>query len=230
LVRRQGPESQDPESQDPEPQDPEPGDGEPLPLFPLHTVLFPGGLLPLHVFEDRYRLLVKEGHDFGVVLIRHGREVGPGLGDDVHSVGTVARLRDVEALPDGGYRVVALGLHRFRVRRLERTRPYLTAMVQPLPDDPAVRARLRLLHLLERYLGLRGLQLTDELTAELRGDPGVRLVWIVGSLLEAEPAKRQQLLEAADPGLAESMLASELAKQESLGELGNVPPRPPDRN
>jgi Lon protease-like protein len=230
LVRRQGPESQDPESQDPEPQDPEPGDGEPLPLFPLHTVLFPGGLLPLHVFEERYRLLVKEGHDFGVVLIRHGREVGPGLGDDVHSVGTVARLRDVEALPDGGYRVVALGLHRFRVRRLERTRPYLTAMVQPLPDDPAVRARLRLLHLLERYLGLRGLQLTDELTAELRGDPGVRLVWIVGSLLEAEPAKRQQLLEAADPGLAESMLASELAKQESLGELGNVPPRPPDRN
>jgi uncharacterized protein len=230
LVRRQGPESQDPEPQDPEPQDPEPGDGEPLPLFPLHTVLFPGGLLPLHVFEERYRLLVKEGRDFGVVLIRHGREVGPGLGDDVHAVGTVARLRDVEALPDGGYRVVALGLHRFRVRRLERTRPYLTAMVQPLPDDPAVRARLRLLHLLERYLGLRGLQLADELTAELRGDPGVRLVWIVGSLLEAEPAKRQQLLEAADPGLAESMLASELAKQESLGELGNVPPRPPDRN
>jgi Lon protease-like protein len=203
---------------------------EPLPLFPLHTVLFPGGLLPLHVFEERYRLLVSEGRDFGVVLIRHGREVGPGLGDDVHAVGTVARLRDVEALPDGSYRVVALGLSRFRVQQLERTRPYLTARVEPLPDDPSVHARLRLLHLLERYLGLRGLELPEELAAELRGRPSLRLVWIVGSLLDAEPAKRQRLLEAADPRLAESMLASELAKLESLGELGNVPPRPQDRN
>ena len=224
-MRRQGPEPQDPDRGDTGP-----GDPEPLPLFPLHTVLFPGGLLPLHVFEERYRLLVGEGRDFGVVLIRHGREVGPGLGDDVHPVGTVARLRDVEALPDGSYRVVALGLNRFRVQQLERTRPYLTARVKRLPDDPTVKARLRLLDLLERYLGLRGLQLPEELAAELRGRPNLRLVWIVGTLLDAEPTKRQRLLEAADPGLAESMLASELAKVESLGELGNVPPPPQDRN
>ena len=203
---------------------------ERIPLFPLHTVLFPGGLLPLHVFEERYRLLVSEGRDFGVVLIRHGREVGPGLGDDVHPVGTVARLRKVEALPDGRYHVLAAGLGRFRVRGLERVRPYLTALVEPLPDDPDIPARPQLVDLLERYLGHRGLRLSEELAAELRGQPGPRLMWMVGSLIDAEPAKRQRLLEAADPELAESMLASELDKLGSFGELGNVPPPPSEPN
>jgi Lon protease-like protein len=203
---------------------------ERLPLFPLHTVLFPGGLLPLHVFEERYRLLVSEGRDFGVVLIRHGREVGPGLGDDVHPVGTVARLRKVEALPDGRYHVLAAGLGRFRIRVLERARPYLTALIEPVPDDPTVRARPHLVDLLERYLGHRGLRLSEELAAELRGHAGPRLMWMVGSLIDAEPAKRQRLLEVADPRLAELMLVSELAKLESFGELGKVPPAASEPN
>jgi Lon protease-like protein len=192
-------------------------------------VLFPGVLLPLHVFEERYRLLVRERRDFGVVLIRHGREVGPGLGDDVYPIGTVARLRDVEALPDGRYHVVALGLYRFRIESLERGLPYLMAKIELLPE-PEVETRPRLLPLLARYLALRGAQLPEGLVAELRQRPGPRLVWLVGSLLESEPSKRQRLLEAADPHLAESMLASELAKLESFGRLGNLPPRPQDRN
>jgi Lon protease-like protein len=192
-------------------------------------VLFPGLLLPLHVFEERYRLLVGEGRDFGVVLIRHGREVGPGLGDDVHEVGTVATLRQVEALPDGRYHVVVLGLRRFRIEALEHGRPYLMARVEVL-REPEVENRPRLLPLLARYLALRGLQLPEGLAAELRDRPGPRLVWLVGSLLESEPAKRQQLLEAADSHLAESMLASELAKLESFGRLANLPPPRQDRN
>jgi uncharacterized protein len=192
-------------------------------------VLFPGLLLPLHVFEPRYRLLVSEKRDFGVVLIRHGREVGPGLGDDVFEVGTVARLRQVEALPDGRYHIVALGLRRFRIQSLERGRPYLMARIEQL-SEPDVETRPRLLPLLARYLALRGLQLPEGLAAELRERPGSRAVWLVGALLESEPSKRQQLLEAADPRLAESMLESELAKLESFGRLGNLPPRRPNRN
>ena len=129
----------------------------------------------------------------------------------------------------------ALQLHSGRVTRgpqpcargLERVRPYLTALFEPLPDDPDVPARPQLVDLLERYLGHRGLRLSEELAAELRGQPGPRLMWMVGSLIDAEPAKRQRLLEAADPELAESMLTSELDKLGSFGELGNVPPPPP---
>jgi hypothetical protein len=178
------------------------------------------------VFEERYRLLVNEKRDFGVVLIRRGREVGPGLGDDVHPVGTVATLQEVHALPDGRYYVVARGLDRFRIEALEHGRPYLRAWVQPLPEPPGPAAGARLLHLLGRYLGLRGLDLPPELTSA----SGQRLVWIVGSLLESEPGTRQELLEKGEPRLAESMLTAEVAKLEALGELGSVPRRRPSPN
>jgi Lon protease-like protein len=199
-----------------------------IPLFPLHTVLFPGGLLPLHVFEERYRLLVRERRDFGVVLIRRGREVGPGEGEDVMAVGTVARLDEVHALPDGRFYVLGRGLDRFRIQSLDRSRPYLSAWVEML-DPPPEAPRPRLLQLLERYLRLRGLELTDELVRELRGS-GRSLVWTAGSLLEVEPPKRQQLLETGDAALAESLLAAEAAKLETIGELGGVPPRRSEPN
>jgi Lon protease-like protein len=188
-------------------------------------VLFPGGVLPLHVFEERYRQLVREGRDFGVVLIRTGSEVGPGRGEDIHRVGTLATLEEVQALPDGRYHVLARGLSRFRVADLDRSRPYLMARVEPLPE-PAPEARPRLLHLLDRYLEAHGVQVAPQLSTEL----GKRAVWMVGSVLQAEPGKRQQLLESGDPEIAEALLSSELAKLESLGRLGAVPRRPPSRN
>src|SRR5215472_15406974 len=92
-----------------------------IPLFPLHAVLFPGAVMPLNVFEERYRLLVRERLDFGVVLIRRGSEVGPGRAEDLHDVGTVATLQRIEALPDGGFAVVARGLHRFRLLALDHS-------------------------------------------------------------------------------------------------------------
>jgi len=75
-----------------------------LPLFPLHTVLCPGIALPLHVFEERYRLLVarclERREPFGVVLIRQGREVGP-LEGRIARVGTTAVIREAGHYPDG---------------------------------------------------------------------------------------------------------------------------------
>ena len=85
-------------------------------------MLFPGLLLPLHVFEDRYRALVRDLVDgpeetraFGVVAIREGREVGDGGIRSLHPVGCLADLRQVEPHPDGRFDIVATGARRFRI-------------------------------------------------------------------------------------------------------------------
>ena len=82
-----------------------------LPLFPLHTVLCPGVALPLHVFEERYKTMVQRclaaQSPFGVVLIREGREVGPG-DLAVAGVGTVAEIREATRYPDGRYDLVTI--------------------------------------------------------------------------------------------------------------------------
>ena len=103
-----------------------------VPMFPLGTVLVPGMVLPLHVFEPRYRRMVGDSrthHDgtFGVVLIERGPEVG---GGDVRTdVGTLARILRAEELPDGRWILGVVGIHRIRVERW-------------LPDDPYPRAEV----------------------------------------------------------------------------------------
>jgi Lon protease-like protein len=188
-------------------------------------VLFPGAALPLHVFEERYRILIRERRDFGVVLIRRGSEVGQGRGEDIHEVGTVATSQRVQALPDGRFSVLARGTQRFRVHGLDRSRPYLMAHVERL-DDPPAAAGPRLVALLERYLSAHGVEIAPQLTPEL----GPRAVWIVGAVLQTEPSRRQALLESGDPTLAESMLADELAKLGTIGRLGAFSPRQPPAN
>ncbi len=87
-----------------------------MPMFPLGSVLLPGGLLPLHVFEPRYRQMVidclqEDGTpEFGQTLITHGREAGGG--DQRADIGTVAQMVQVDALDDGRYAVVAVGVRR----------------------------------------------------------------------------------------------------------------------
>jgi Lon protease-like protein len=199
---------------------------ESIPLFPLHTVLFPGAALPLHIFEERYRLLVRARLDFGVVLIRHGRESGAMEANEIHRVGTLARFQEVEELPDGRFVVVARGLRRFRVLgAIDRSLPYLSARVEMM-DEPSVRAGPRLPRLFERYLSAVGL----EVQPQLDPDVGRRAVWLVGSVLQAEVTKRQRLLEEGDASLAEALLEEELARLSNLGRLGVVPPRPPSPN
>ncbi len=110
-----------------------------LPLFPLHTVLCPGVALPLHVFEERYRVMVgrciDRGEPFGVVLIRQGREVGP-LDGRIARVGTTALIREAGRYPDGRYDLMTVGGRRFHIDDVETgLEPYLTADVSYL-DEP----------------------------------------------------------------------------------------------
>jgi uncharacterized protein len=113
-------------------------------MFPLGNVLVPTAVLPLHVFEDRYRVLTRDclagDGEFGVVLIERGSEVG---GGDVRSdVGTVARIVEAAELDDGRFAVVAVGTHRIRVVRWLADDPYPRAEVEAWPDDDHDAARL----------------------------------------------------------------------------------------
>ncbi len=132
-----------------------------LPLFPLNTVLFPGQLLPLHIFEERYRLMIRrclaEDTMFGVVLIRHGAEVGQTA--EPHEIGTVARIVESTHLANGTLDITTVGVERFRIRRLLHDQPYLRGEVESFPidavDDPeTVRLTGRVRQQVGRYIEL----------------------------------------------------------------------------
>ena len=110
-----------------------------LPQFPLGSVLLPTMFLPLHVFEPRYRALTRDvlagDSTFGVPLIERGSEVG---GGDVRSaIGTVARIVEAHGLPDGRWRLLAVGVRRYRVLRWLADDPYPRAEVEDWPDEEA---------------------------------------------------------------------------------------------
>ena len=110
-----------------------------IPIFPLRSVLCPGVALPLHIFEERYRLMVnrciERGEPFGVVLLRQGREVGP-LKGQVAAVGTTAAIRRAGAYPDGRLDILTVGQQRFRLEGVDNvSEPYLVGRVSLL-DEP----------------------------------------------------------------------------------------------
>jgi hypothetical protein len=111
-----------------------------IPLFPLHTVLCPGIVLPLHIFEERYRALTRHcletGAPFGIVLIRHGREVGVGGALELADVGALVEIREAGRYADGRYDVLAAATGRFAIESVDLARaPYLVADVTPLDDE-----------------------------------------------------------------------------------------------
>jgi Lon protease-like protein len=111
-----------------------------IPLFPLHTVLCPGIVLPLHIFEERYRAMTRHcldsGEPFGVVLIRGGREAGRKPVATLAGVGAFAEIREAGRYPDGRYDLLAAATGRFAIESVDAQRePYLVAQVTPLDDE-----------------------------------------------------------------------------------------------
>lgn len=173
-----------------------------LPLFPLSTVLFPGGPLRLRIFEPRYldmvRRCLKASHAFGIVLILEGEEAGEVV--SVAPSGTSARVVDFDTLPDGLLGIDCLGEQCFRVlKRWQQEDGLNVAEVEYLPDDMPCALPAELVHLGE---------LLREVLPQL-GERYAHVVaryedagWVANRWAEVLPltaAEKQQLLELADP-------------------------------
>ena len=177
-----------------------------VPVFPLGCTLMPGGRLPLHVFEDRYRTMMADvlssGHpEFGVVLIERGNEVGGGEIRGGH--GTMARVLQCRAFADGRYAVLAGGTSRFIVERWRDDHPYPSAVVR-FAEEPSngahvavdllsVRAQVRQVNALAAECGSEGADLQVNLLGDAELDS-----W---RLIDASPLghhDRQRLLALDD--------------------------------
>jgi Lon protease-like protein len=179
-------------------------------MFPLGSVLMPGGVLPLHVFEQRYRQMVIDclqtdgTPEFGQALITHGSEAGGG--DERAMIATVAQMIQVEALDEERYSIVAVGVRRIRVNAWLPDDPYPLADVDDFPDvdpDPpglaldvaATHARVRATLSMAMELGDIHVDLEE---TEIADDPLVA-TYHLASLAPIGPADRFRLLAADGP-------------------------------
>lgn len=175
-----------------------------IPLFPLSSVLVPGLVLPLHIFEPRYRQLLvdleevpEEERGFGVIAIREGHEVGTDGVRALHAVGTFASLREVTTLPDGRSDIVAVGTHRFRVVDLVDGLPYAQARVEWLEEEPGDASIPLARSVAARFQEYRDLLTDEPEDTELPDDARV-LSYLVGAAVVADLGTRQGFLEATD--------------------------------
>jgi uncharacterized protein len=195
----------------------------PLPMFPLGTVLFPFVHLPLHVFEPRYRALVKDclrnRKEFGVVLIERGHEVGGG--DDRFAVGTVAHITESAELPDGRWVLDTIGTRRVRIGTWLPDDPYPLALAADLPDNRDDDIDTGLLAAAETAVR-RALTLKAELTepaapASIRvDDEPIVAAWQWAAVAPLAALDHQRLLEEDDANRRLALLV------EMAGEAGDV--------
>ncbi|HLM96777.1 MAG TPA: LON peptidase substrate-binding domain-containing protein [Acidimicrobiales bacterium] len=181
------------------------GDEHRLAMFPVSTVLFPYGQLPLHVFEPRYRSLVTDclagDRHLGTVLISRGSEVGGG--DERFDVGTAARIEEAEPRADGRWHLVVGGLAPIRVRRWLDDRPYPSAVVEDVvcaPTEDGDELRLAHAELLRVRALLSELGQVPAIPPELSlGHSPDEIAWRLCGLAPVNPFDRQRLLEAPGP-------------------------------
>ncbi len=173
-----------------------------LPLFPLNVVLFPGMMLPLHIFEERYRALInqcaKDQSPFGVVLIKSGWEVGETA--IPHTVGTTAYIIELDRFEDGRLNIIVVGRQRFRLQRLLQYEPHLVADVEFYPlrsgDPQEMREKARHVYrLLTGYIGLLTKAMGIELRLEELPTNPPTLAILAAIALQVSLNEKQELLE-----------------------------------
>jgi Lon protease-like protein len=177
-----------------------------VPLFPLNTVVFPGVATPMHVFEERYRTMVREllaletGFDrvFGIVAIREGYEVGAHGAQSVHRVGSLVQLTEARPYDDGRFDIEVIGRERLRVLAHDSTGPYLRGEVTLLPDEDEPEAAAeaeRTLAVFETYRQrLSDLRGGPVLVGNMPRDPAYLSYALASTCLLTLP-QRQALLE-----------------------------------
>lgn len=215
-----------------------------IPLFPLHTVLCPGIVLPLHIFEERYRAMTRHcldtGEPFGVVLIRDGREIGTKGIATLAGVGAFAEIREAGRYADGRFDLLAAATGRFAIESVDSQRePYLVASVTPLDDEvgddsAAERLAATAIRRFVRYLELmraRDGETTEELDIRVEieapdadestnAQSAERAGGPLESLLEADPPPRGDLGIPDDPTVLSYLLSGivqvELPRRQAL--------------
>ena len=175
-----------------------------LPMFPLGSPLLPGAVLPLQVFEPRYREMIRDiladdvnPPEFGITMIERGFEVG---GDDQRTdLGTVARIIDIQVADDGRYALAAVGTERLRVNAWLPDDPYPVADIDIWPDEgepPAdigelierLHGRVREINDVVREMG----DMTPPADAEISSEPAMA-IYHLGSLAPLGPSDRHRL-------------------------------------
>ena len=203
-----------------------------LPLFPLGTVLYPGLLLPLHIFEERYRQLVRDLQDgpeprrFGVIAIREGRETGVDGVSALYEIGCIATLRRVTAHEDGRFDLITVGTQRFRLAsELDQSLPYRRAEVDLLDEDTGDEAAAQLAaQAVQRgfraYLDALGARGVTQISVPDLPDEPVVLSYLVAASVIAELSDKQALLAEPDAlsrlTAERAMLSREAAMLRSL--------------
>ena len=192
----------------------EPGLYREVPMFPLGSVLLPSALLPLHIFEDRYRQMIEhcvdEGLDFGVALIERGSEVGGG--EQRADIGCLAQILESQRFDDGRWYVIGAGTRRLVVHDWLPDDPWPQANIEVLDEDEGddgdaalltdAKDALETIRLLQTQLGSE-----SGLLQELADDPALASfqLGVVGPLGAFD---RQQLLAESSPTARLGLLKS----------------------
>ena len=205
-----------------------------LPMFPLGTVLFPGVIVPLRVFEDRYRALVHHlirepdpAHRlFGSVGIREGYEVGDHGAQSLFRVGCRLQLTDVESHEDGTFDIIAVGRDRIRLDRLDTSGPFPAGHVETIaPADEVVDPAIvrRALAFFTAYRAAVAPYRGDPHPGDLPRDP-TYLSWTLAAVAPLAMPDRQALLELDDSALRLPMVADLLRSE--LQAMAAIPSLP----
>lgn len=210
-----------------------------LPLFPLTTALVPGLVLPLHIFEPRYRELVaqlldepdEDAREFGIIAVREGRDPHRDGMAALYPIGTTALLRSAERLADGRYDIVTTGGRRFEILELDVSAPLAFARVEFLDDITSDEDEVLAERTLELFLEYRELLSgqVDATTSELGlpDDPTV-ISYLVTAATVLDVPERQELLAARTTKsrleLARRLLTREIALVSTLGSLPAIEP------
>lgn len=208
-----------------------------LPIFGLNLVAFPGMDLPLHIFEERYRHLVRHllaipdpaERLFAVVAIREGYEVGTHENKSMYRTGCMVQLTEAEEYDDGRFDIMTVGRQRVRVMDTDGLGDFLTARVEvlateagaPTPEstESAARALVRFDEYRAMVSGLRG---DDVMTGMLPRDPEM-LSFVLGATVSLTLRERQTLLESptahARLQLLRRLMGSEIRAMRALPSL-----------
>lgn len=172
------------------------------PLLPLNTVLFPGMPVQLHVFEHRYKQMIKDCLEseqvFGIVLIKEGREAFGPLAE-TYDIGCTARILEVQLLKDDHLNVQVKGQDRYKILSISQEQPYLIANVEPYPlsksDEGDLKPLCVQLHLLvDKYMHLLADATEVNIDSLLFPDDPVSLAYVAAVILRVPPIIKQDLL------------------------------------